>query len=399
MTELLCVERGVPIFGSTLDGNSSDKSSNNVILSRISSLMARHGLGAGAFVYVADSAMVTLEILSNLGETRFVSRLPENFKVCSQTVGSAVESGEWVHIGKLAELESTRIAATYKAHETAVELEGTTYRAVVIHSDAHDRRKQKSIDNELAKSLKKITSLAEDMQGRYFCEKDAQSAVQTMSRMETSLHTLKASFREIVVNKRGRPPKQGPRATETKYDLIWEVLTRDDRLQDLRERAGCFILLTNVPSLGEEALDARALLRTYKGQYGIESDFGFLKDPLVVNDLFLKTPSRIDALGMILIIALLVWRLMERQMRLYLANEGTKLPGWDNKPTDRPTTFMVSTVFGGIMVARMKGGESVLLSPLSQRQILFLTALGLDERVFLDKSVVCIPDSKGRPND
>ncbi|MEA5030318.1 MAG: IS1634 family transposase [Sphaerochaeta associata] len=399
MTELLCVERGVPIFGSTLDGNSSDKSSNNVILSRISSLMARHGLGAGAFVYVADSAMVTLEILSNLGETRFVSRLPENFKVCSQTVGSAVESGEWVHIGKLAELESTRIAATYKAHETAVELEGTTYRAVVIHSDAHDRRKQKSIDNELAKSLKKITSLAEDMQGRYFCEKDAQSAVQTMSRMETSLHTLKASFREIVVNKRGRPPKQGPRATETKYDLIWEVLTRDDRLQDLRERAGCFILLTNVPSLGEEALDARALLRTYKGQYGIESDFGFLKDPLVVNDLFLKTPSRIDALGMILIIALLVWRLMERQMRLYLANEGTKLPGWDNKPTDRPTTFMVSTVFGGIMVARMKGGESALLSPLSQRQILFLTALGLDERVFLDKSVVCIPDSRGRPND
>jgi transposase len=237
------------------------------------------------------------------------------------------------------------------------------------------------------------------MQGRYFCEKDAQSAVQTMSRMETSLHTLKASFREIVVNKRGRPPKQGPRATETKYDLIWEVLTRDDRLQDLRERAGCFTLLTNVPSLGEEALDARALLRTYKGQYGIESDFGFLKDPLVVNDLFLKTPSRIDALGMILIIALLVWRLMERQMRLYLANEGTKLPGWDNKPTDRPTTFMVSTVFGGIMVARMKGGESALLSPLSQRQILFLTALGLDERVFLDKSVVCIPDSRGRPND
>jgi transposase len=51
----------------------------------------------------------------------------------------------------------------------------------------------------------------------------------------------------------------------------------------------------------------------------VESDFVFLKDPLVVNDLFLKTPSRIDALGMILVIALLIWRLMERQMRMYLA--------------------------------------------------------------------------------
>ena len=29
MTELLCVERGVPIFGRTLDGNASDKTSNN----------------------------------------------------------------------------------------------------------------------------------------------------------------------------------------------------------------------------------------------------------------------------------------------------------------------------------------------------------------------------------
>lgn len=119
----------------------------------------------------------------------------------------------------------------------------------------------------------------------------------------------------------------------------------------------------------------------------------------MVNDLFLKNPSRIDALGILLIIALLIWRLMKRQMRLHLANEGTMLPEWDNKPTNRPTTFMVSTAFDGIMVARFKGGKSVLLSPLSQRQLLFLTALGLDERVFLDKSVVCVPDSRGRPDD
>jgi len=45
----------------------------------------------------------------------------------------------------------------------------------------------------------------------------------------------------------------------------------------------------------------------------------------VVNDLFLKTPSRIDALGMVLIIALMVWRLMERTMRAYVENEKSSL--------------------------------------------------------------------------
>ena len=53
-------------------------------------------------------------------------------------------------------------------------------------------------------------------------------------------------------------------------------------------------------------MSAAALLKTYKGQYGVESDFAFLKDPLVVNDVFFKTPSRIDALGMVLIIALMI---------------------------------------------------------------------------------------------
>ena len=55
MAELLCVDRGVPIFGRTLDGNLSDKASNNVILLRISTIMSKYGFGAGAFVYVQIS--------------------------------------------------------------------------------------------------------------------------------------------------------------------------------------------------------------------------------------------------------------------------------------------------------------------------------------------------------
>lgn len=45
------------------------------------------------------------------------------------------------------------------------------------------------------------------------------------------------------------------------------------------------------------------VLAAYKEQHGIERNFAFLKDPLIVNDLFLKRPDRIEALGFILLTA------------------------------------------------------------------------------------------------
>lgn len=64
-------------------------------------------------------------------------------------------------------------------------------------------------------------------------------------------------------------------------------------------------------------MDSFGALRAYKGQNGVENDFAFLKDPLIVNDIFLKTPAQIDALGMILVLALLIARLMEIRIRAW----------------------------------------------------------------------------------
>jgi len=381
MTELLCVERGVPIFSSTLSGNSSDKRSNNRLLDSISGIMARHGLGEGSFVYVADSALVNGENLEKLSSIHFVSRLPSTYRCCSEAIDYAVDADTWTDLGTLSELQSSRKAASYKAFETEVTIEGQPYRAAVIHSDAHDRRRQKAIERKLDASHKELSSKLKGLQSRYYCEQDAKEAVRSLAAIEGALHIIKATYAEVAVNKRGRPPKEGPRPVNIYYDLSWEVVENEKKVSQMRERAGCFVLLTNVPA---ESLDAKELLRTYKGQYSIEANFSFLKDPLVVNDLFLKTPSRIDALGMILVLSLMIWRLMERQMRLYLESENKMLPGWDNKPTNRPTSFMMSTVFQGIMVAHLEG-EVYLLKPLSERQLRFLQALGLDEQVFMTK--------------
>lgn len=396
MAELLCTERGIPIFSSTLSGNSSDKRSNNRLLDSISSIMARHGLGEGSFVYVADSALVSGENLGKLSSIRFVSRLPSTYGCCSLAIDEAVEADKWTDLGTLAELESSRKTASYKAFETEVTIEGCPYRAVVIHSDSHDRRRQKAIERKIDASHKELESKLKGFQSRYYCERDAKEALRSLRAMEGPLHTVKATYAEVMVNKRGRPPKEGPRPVNTYYDLSWEIAEHEQKVSRMRERAGCFVLLTNVPI---DSLDAKELLRTYKGQFAVEANFSFLKDPLVVNDLFLKNPSRIDALGMALVLSLMVWRLMERQMRLYLESENKLLPGWDNKATDRPTSFMMSTVFQQIMVAHLEG-EAYLLKPLSDRQLLFLQALGLDERVFMTKTVPTLTARRSnKPSD
>ena len=71
--------------------------------------------------------------------------------------------------------------------------------------------------------------------------------------------------------------------------------------------------------------DSKATLKAYKDQYGIEQDFGFLKDPVIVNSIFLKKPERIEVLGLILLTSLLIRRLMERSMRQYVQQTGEKL--------------------------------------------------------------------------
>src|SRR5207245_9603880 len=104
----------------------------------------------------------------------------------------------------------------------------------------------------------------------------------------------------------------------------------------MEEEAGCFVLLTNVPTAGDMAHSAREILTVYKEQHGTEQNYGFLKDPVIVNSLFLKKPERIEALGLVLLLALLLWRLMERPMRAHVEGTGGPLTGGDKQPTDRP---------------------------------------------------------------
>jgi transposase len=70
----LCVDRAVPLWGTPEDGNASDKTVHNTLLSDIATFLAKHGVAPGAYIYVADAALVTEDNLAALGDTLFITR-------------------------------------------------------------------------------------------------------------------------------------------------------------------------------------------------------------------------------------------------------------------------------------------------------------------------------------
>jgi transposase len=386
LIKMLCVHRNIPILGGCADGNASDKTLNNAMLTHLSRYMARHGIRAGAFVYISDSAMVTPANLQAIGDNLFITRLPFTFSETERAIAETVEEGIWTDVEARVSSPGARKAASYRLCETTVDLYGRSYRAIVVHSDASDKRKARKLDRLLAESREAaLGMLRQEEKVEYFCREDAEAAVVRLAREGSPYHFCSCVVKEKATYFRGRPPKNGEREiAKMMYVLEGEVVEKKEAVERVRAAAGCFVLLTNVPDSGEMAHSGAEVLAAYKEQHGIERNFGFLKDPLIVNDLFLKRPDRIEALGFVLLVSLLTWSLMEHVMRAYLERTDTDIIGWDKKLTRRPTTFMMTTKFRGLLLARI-GDEWFLTVPLTKEQQQFVQALGLSEGALLRK--------------
>ena len=298
----LCVDRAVPLWGKPHDGNVSDKAVNNPLLSDIATFLAQHGVAPGAYIYVADAALVTEENLTALGDTLFITRLPATYNECGRLIAEAVAHNTWTALGGIAHTQPTphRPGTAYKAYEGEVTLSGTPYRAVVIHSSAQDQRRQKRLEREIQASQRTLQTTAHAAeQQTYFCRADAAAAAAQLRAVHTAYHLLEVTIEERPQYGRGRPSATKPRAVKAmRYGLQTTVSAQTERMARLYEEAGCFVLLTNVPTVGNLAHSAGDILTVYKEQHGTEQNYGFLKDPVIVNSLFLKKPERIEALGL-----------------------------------------------------------------------------------------------------
>jgi len=387
LVSMLCVDRNVPVFGKTEDGNGSDKTINNEILTSISKRMASHGLEPGAFIYIADSAMVTKKNLSTIGDgILFTSRLPASYKECLRVIKDAIEKDQWQDLGILSNTKPTvkRPAAHYKANESEVEIHGKRYRAVVIHSDAHDKRGQKRIERQLKAERKSLLNQCKEIgKKEFYCLDDARGAEEKLRNTKSKYYVLNVEIEERPKYKIGRPKGGVPEIKEMLYGLCATISEDEQAVSKLKQEAGCFVMITNVAQKGELSYDAKAILKAYKDQHGIEQNFGFLKDPVIVNSVFLKRPERIEVLGLVLLLSLLIWRLIEREMRQYIEREEKDLPGWKKRRTTRPTSFMLMTKFQRIMIIKISDNRR-LNKPLTKQQLEYLLALNVSPDVFID---------------
>jgi transposase len=278
-----------------------------------------------------------------------------------------------------------RPSAVYHAYETTVTLYERDYRAIVVHSSAHDKRRHKRIDRLLVKKRNDLEALSKKMRSEaYYCRADAQAAADKLQAAAVgSYHTCECTIEKVAKFGRGRPAKGAPRTpVGYEYKLHLTINPDPQRVDPLRLQAGCFVLISNLSSPQDRAnFDACELLRLYKDQDGIERNFSFLKDPVIVNSIFLKKNHRIEVLGLVLLISLLIWRLIEHSMRRYIAETGNTITGWKDKPTTRPTSFMLTTKFLSVLVLKVED-QRRLARPLRPVQLEYLSALGIDPDAF-----------------
>lgn len=137
---------------------------------------------------------------------------------------------------------------------------------------------------------------------------------------------------------------------------------------------GFYVLLTN---LSAEQADASEVLRIYKRQAIAERRFSDFKGPLAVQPVFLKDNARIAALVFVVYLALLVYCLVERQVRQQLAAQSPDgkddtmqgfLPG---KRKTRPTgrnIFAAFTWWMATLVVEPSGPALAVTKPTEVQQ-------------------------------
>jgi len=204
-----------------------------------------------------------------------------------------------------------------KFPELQEELYGKCYRFLVVHSTKLDRRKTKSLQKDLSSREKELQKAIYELEKQPFaCEPDAKAALaQFQKQHKDDWFPLSGQVIGQEKRKPGRPGKNS--LSENVYYLKLQYTIDEAAVQQAKERLSCFVLIANL----DEEYTANNILKEYKAQNNVETSFKFLKDPLFVAPIYLKKPGRVEALAYVLLIALLIFGILERRVREAMKNE------------------------------------------------------------------------------
>jgi transposase len=174
--------------------------------------------------------------------------------------------------------------------------------------------------------------------------------------------------------RRGRPAKAEPPQEVTRYRLVVEA----EALAQAEPEQGWRVLATTVdPAAGSEA----QILRAYQDQSStVEHGLRWIKNPAAITPMWLEKPERIAALAMLTVVGLLIYGLIQRQVRRYLQDHAQYLPG--NKGlTDTPTAAVVMSLFTPVMMVQVQVDKLVVQQVYGWQDHhgMVCTAIGIDQ--------------------
>ena len=140
--------------------------------------------------------------------------------------------------------------------------------------------------------------------------------------------------------------EDGPTPTESGYRLVVEV----EALSNLEEDNGWTVLATTVRS--EECPDAD-ILQAYQDQNTpVEPGCRWIKNPAAISPVCWRA-ERIAALAMLTVLGLLVYSVIQRQVRLYLRTHDQQIPG-NKGMTATPTAAVVLALFAQVFIIQLE---------------------------------------------
>ena len=150
-----------------------------------------------------------------------------------------------------------------------------------------------------------------------------------------------------------------------------------EALANPEEDNGWTVLATTVAT--EVCPDAEILQAYQEQNTTVEPGFRWIKNPAAIAPVWLEKPERIAALAMLTVLGLLVYSVIQRQVRLYLRTHDQQLPG--NKGlTATPTAAVVLALFAQVALVQLwiDDQEVAQFSGVQPYHLLVCDALGLD---------------------
>jgi len=143
------------------------------------------------------------------------------------------------------------------------------------------------------------------------------------------------------------------------------------------EDNGWTVLATTVSA--EVCTDAEGLQAYQEQHTTVEPGFRWIKNPAAIAPVWLEKPERIAALAMLTVVGLLVYSVIQRQVRLYLRTHAQQLPG-NKGMTAIPTAAVVLALFAQVALVQLRIDEHEVtqLSGVQPQHLLVCAALGLD---------------------